>query len=104
MKIHEAIGHDDFMSLDRYARPAWWRGSGYAVTLDIDKKHLIMIPALRPIVYNPRVRDILDDWELVEPEVVHEELRKMQSGIASETRKDCVVADQGPRHKHMEVE
>ena len=51
-----------------WVRPITWRGRGEALLIDGD--YLCLVPGSKPIPYALRVKDLLFEWEVVDPDTV----------------------------------
>ncbi len=73
MKMHEAIV--DLLlpeNKEMWIRPVCWKASGLAYCLDRTSKSLLLVPGNGGGAYHMTysVRNLIDDWEVVSPDVV----------------------------------
>ena len=69
MTIRDAMLRLEADDIYQWARPVSWRGTGQAIM--VHGRHLQVVPrGSHDIAYYPHVLDILDEWEVVNPNVV----------------------------------
>lgn len=74
MKLHEAIAKLQESGGKLWARPIWWRGGGVAVTIYNHTRMAVVPSATGGERWNVNVRDLTDDWEVVDPNIVLDEV------------------------------
>lgn len=74
MKLHEAIAKLQESDGKLWARPIWWRGGGAAVTIYNHTRMAVVPSATGGERWNVNVRDLTDDWEVVDPNIVLDEV------------------------------
>ena len=72
MKVNEAIAA---ISQDnsKWARPLWWRNSGLAISIYNYTRLAVVPSSTGGQRWNVNALDLMDDWEVVEPDVVLDE-------------------------------
>lgn len=72
MKVHEAI---EALKADpsKWARPLWWRGDGIGIAIYSHTRVAVVPSATGGAHWHVSVRDLTDDWEVVEPDVILDE-------------------------------
>lgn len=57
-----------------WARPIWWRKAGIAVTIYNHTRMAVVPSATGGARWNVAARDLTDDWEVVDPNIVLDEV------------------------------
>lgn len=73
MKVNEAI-EAIIQDSSLWARPLWWRGSGLALNVFFTNRVSVVPSLCGGAQWHVAVRDLMDDWELVDPNTVLDEV------------------------------
>lgn len=71
MNIRDAI--NAIRDGNKWARPSHWRGSGEAITAYCEHRLAVVPSATGGKAWHPSVKDVTDDWDVLEPDEVLDE-------------------------------
>ena len=73
LSVSEALSDPRVRDLDLWARPVSWRGSGNALSIDRRSGKIVFTPCFGVVFWHPSLKDLISEWEIVEPDLVIDE-------------------------------